>query len=206
MDTKLEVLRQKLYDEGYCDADIGERLGVRKESILQWRRKQKLPVVFENRKRLTDWETKQVQDYLSFLREFGKINKDDTLKKYEQGLTAFVMSLNHQLSQVSQKDVEEYIIKHNRVDLSRREELLRTNLTNKFKVPNIPTRKLYDFASRMIATRIFYRDKGCTQCKSINPLHLHHIKGKYNLLDENLTTLCENCHLLVRHAARRYPS
>ena len=25
------------------------------------------------------------------------------------------------------------------------------------------------------------------------------------LLEENLSTLCENCHLIVRHGARRYP-
>jgi Homeodomain-like domain len=205
MDSKLEELRKRLYDEGYCDSDIARRLGVSQVTISNWRKKQFLPLVFENRKRLTDWETKQVQEYLAFARQYGRrVTSQTTLEKYERGLTAFVMSLKHQLSQVSQLDVEEYIISHNNVDPTRRDELLKTSLATQFEVPDLPVSRLYSFASRFIATRIFYRDKGCTQCKSFNPLHLHHIKGKYNLLDENLTTLCENCHLLVRHAARRY--
>jgi 5-methylcytosine-specific restriction endonuclease McrA len=197
-----EEQRQKLYDEGYCDKDIAVRLGVAQPTITNWRKKRGFSLVFENRKRLTDWETKQVQDYLAFVRKFTHVKSQKTLGKYEKGLTAFIMTLKHQLSQVSQNDVEEYIISHNSVDLTKREELLRTDLARQYKIPDLPVSRLYSFASRIIATRIFYRDHGCTLCKSINPLHMHHIKGKYNLLDENLTTLCENCHLSIRHAAR----
>ena len=115
------------------------------------------------------------------------------------------MSLKIPLARVSQTEVENYVISFNQVDRGRRDELLRTDLVKRFRVPDLPMYALYGFASQIIAVRIFYRDKGCTVCKSIHPLHLHHKKGKYNLLEENLTTLCERCHLLIRHAARQYP-
>jgi hypothetical protein len=198
-------LRQKLYDEGYCDEDIADRLGVSQPTICNWRNKNNLPIVFQNRKRITNWESKQIQDYLSYERKFRRIKSQKTLALHEKGLISFIMSLKHQLSKVSQLDIEDYIMVHNKMDLSRREELLRTDLVKEFSVPNIPVANLYSFASRIIANRIFYRDGGCVNCKSFVPLHLHHMKGKFNLLDENLVTLCENCHLSIRHGARQYP-
>ena len=107
------------------------------------------------------------------------------------------MSLKHQLSQISQIDIENYVIAHNNVDLTKRNELLRTDLVKKFSVPNIPVTWVYNFASTIIVKRIFYRDGHCTNCGSLNPLRLHHLAGEFNLLDENLTTFCENCYQIA---------
>ena len=126
------------------------------------------------------------------------------LLRIEKGLNLFVMSLNHSLATLSYEDVDSYIISHNEVDLSRKEELLRTNIVRGFKVPKLPIYALYRFANSIIAIRIFWRDKGCIVCKSIYPLHLHHKKGYFNLKEETLTTLCRRCHLLIRHAALQY--
>jgi hypothetical protein len=197
-DPKIEEQIQNLYDEGFCDEEIAERIGKTKATVGQWRRKRSLPTVFEKRKRLTYWESQQIQEFLAFEREYKIIKKEKTLAAHEKGLTAFVMSLKHQLSTVSQKDIEDYIIAHNSVDLTRRNELVTTSLVTKFSIPNIPVTRLFDFASRIIATRIFYRDKRCINCGSINPLHLHMLKGKFNLNDENLETLCENCYRITK--------
>ena len=204
LDPEQQELRHKLYDEGYCDEDMAERLGVKQPTICRWRQNNNLPTVFGNRKRVTVWENKQIQDYLSFERKFRGIKTQKTLASHEKGLISFVMNLKHQLSQVSQQDIEDYIMAHNEVDISRREELLRTSLVKEFSVPNIPVANLFSFVSRIIANRIFHRDGCCVNCKSFVPLQLHHMKGKFNLLDENLETLCENCHLSIRHGARQY--
>jgi hypothetical protein len=160
-DPRTEEQVQKLYDEGYTDEEIAARIGKVKSTIGHWRARRGLPTVFENRKRLTDWESQQIQEYLAFEREYKIVTKGKTLAAHEKGLIAFVMSLKHPLSTVSQKDIEDYIIAHNNVDLTRRNELLTTNLVTKFSVPNIPISRLFNFASRIIATRIFYRDGHC---------------------------------------------
>jgi len=196
-DPKVEEQIQKLYDAGFCDEEIADRIGKAKGTIGSWRARRGLPSVFENRKRLTDWENKQVQEYLAFERKYKRTKKDKTLAAHEKGLIAFVMSLKHPLSTVSQTDIEDYSIAHNAVDLTRRNELLTTNLVTKFSVPNIPVSSLFDFASRIITSRIFYRDGRCTKCGSINPLHLHMMKGKFNLNVENLETLCDNCYRIM---------
>lgn len=198
LDPKIIEQIQKLYDEGYCDEEIADRIGISKSTVGNWRRRSGLPLVFENRKRLTYNEDQQIQKYLIQLRKFRKIKKNKTIIAHEKGLTAFVMSLKHQLSQISQEDIENYIIAHNIVDLSRRNELLRTNLVTQFSVPYTRVTNLYDFASTIIAKRIFHRDGCCTNCKSLNPLRLHHLAGRYNLLDDNLTTLCENCYRIAK--------
>jgi hypothetical protein len=197
-DPKTEELIQKLYDKGFTDEEIATRIGKVKSTIGHWRARRGLPTVFENRKRLTDWESQQIQEYLAFERKYKVITKEKTLAAHEKGLTAFVMSLKHPLSTVSQKDIEDYIIAHNTVDLTRRNELLTTSLVTKFSVPNIPISKLFDFASRIIATRVFYRDGHCINCGSLNPLHLNRLKGKFNLNVENLETLCENCYRITK--------
>jgi 5-methylcytosine-specific restriction endonuclease McrA len=197
-DPKVEEQIQKLYDEGFCDEEIADRIGKAKGTIGKWRAKRGLSTVFENRKRLTNWESRQIQEYLAFERKYKRITKEKTLTAHEKGLIAFVMSLTHQLSTVSQKDIEDYIIAHNTVHLTRRNELLTTSWVAKFSIPDIPVTRLFDFASRIIATRIFYRDKHCINCGSINPLHLHMLKGKFNLNDENLETLCENCYRITK--------
>lgn len=198
LDPKIIEQIQKLYDEGYCDEEIADRIGISKSTVGKWRKRNGLPLVFEKRKRLTYKEEQQIQKYLIQLRKFRKIKKNNTIIAHEKGLHAFVMSLKHQLSQISQADIENYIIAHNVVDLSRRNELLRTDLVTQFSVPYTRVTNLYDFASTIIAKRIFNRDGHCTNCKSINPLHLHFLAGKYNLLDENLTTLCDNCYSIAK--------
>ncbi len=198
-DPKIEDKVRKLYDDGFSDEEIAERTGRNKATIGQWRKRRGLPLVFENRKRLTFWETHKIQEYLSFERKYRKIKKEKTLAKHEKGLIAFVMSLKHPLSKVSQTDIEDYIIANNSIDLTRRNELLRTDLATKFSIPNLSITSLYGFASTIIANRIFNRDGACTNCRSINPLHLYCSEGKFNLLDENLTTLCENCYNIKRH-------
>ena len=40
-DPYLEEQIRKLYDEGFCDQDIAERFGKRKEVVGNWRRKRK---------------------------------------------------------------------------------------------------------------------------------------------------------------------
>jgi transcriptional regulator with XRE-family HTH domain len=197
-DPKTEERIQKLYDEGFCDEEIADRIGMSKSTIGKWRKRKGLPLVFENRKRLTYGEDQQIQKYLVQLRKFRRIKRNKTIIAHEKGLTAFVMSLKHQLSQISQADLEDYIIAHNVVDLSRRNELLRTNLVTQFSIPYTRVTNLYDFASTIIAKRIFHRDGHCTNCKSIYPLRLHFLASKYNLLDENLTTLCENCYRITK--------
>jgi len=197
-DSETEKLIQELYDKGFADEDIATRVGKAKNTIGKWRPRRGLPTVFENRKRLTDWESQQIQDYLAFERKYKIITKEKTLAAHEKGLTAFVMSLKHPLSTVSQKDIEDYIIAHNNVDLTRRNELLTTSLVTRFSVPNIPIRRLFNFASRIIAPRVFYRDKHCINCGSINPLHLHMLRGEFDLNVENLETLCENCHRIKK--------
>jgi hypothetical protein len=197
-DPKTEEQIQKLYDEGFTDEEIAERVGKVKSTIGHWRKRRGLPTVFENRKRLTDWESQQIQEFLAFERKYKMATKGKTLAAHEKGLTAFIMSLKHQLSTVSQKDIEDYIIAHNTVDLTRRNELLTTSLVTEFSIPNIPISKLFNFASRIIATRVFYRDGHCINCGSKNPLHLNMMKGKFNLNVENLETLCENCYRIAR--------
>lgn len=196
--------RLKWYREGYCDSEIAEKVGLSSKAISDWRRKEGLSTVFENRQRLTEWERKKIQDYLMIQARYRHATTE-RLKRLEGGLTLFIMSLKIPLSRVSHIEVENYVISHNQVDLTRREELLRTDLVRRFRVPGLPMYALYGFASSIIAVRIFYRDQGCTICKAIQPLHLHHIKGKYNLLEENLTTLCARCHLIIRHAAEQSP-
>ncbi len=197
-DSKIDEQIQKLYDEGFSDEEIAGRTGKAKNTIGSWRKKRGLPTVFENRKRLTDWESQEIQEYLAFERKYRKMTNEKTLAAHEKGLVAFVMSLRHKLSTVSQKDIEDYVIAHDTVDLTRRNELLTTNFVTKFSIPNIPVSRLFEFASRIIAARIFYRDGRCTRCGSINPLHLHYLKGKFNLKDENLETLCDNCHRITK--------
>jgi len=197
-DPKVEAQIQKLYDEGFCDEEIADRMGKAKRTIGQWRARRGLPTVFESRKRLTVWESRQIQDYLAFERKYKKIKNEKTLAAHEKGLIAFVMALKHPLSTVSQTDIEDYIIAHNAVDLTRRNELLTTSLVTKFSVPNIPVSSLFDFASRIITPRIFYRDGRCTNCGSLNPLHLRMMKGKFNLNVENLRTLCDNCYRITK--------
>jgi predicted DNA-binding protein YlxM (UPF0122 family) len=197
LDPKIVEQIQKLYDEGYCDEEIADRIGISKSTVGNWRRRNGLPLVFENRKRLTYTEDKQIQEYLIQLRKFRRIKKNKTIVAHEKGVKAFVMSLKHQLSQISQADIEDYIMAHNVVDLSRRNELLRTNMVIRFSVPSTRVTNLFDFASTIICKRIFYRDGRCTNCKSRHPLRLHHLKGKFNLLDENLITLCENCYRIA---------
>jgi 5-methylcytosine-specific restriction endonuclease McrA len=197
--------RLRWYHEGYCDSEIAEKVGVSSKAISYWRRKEGLSTVFENRQRLTEWEKKKIQDYLMIHRKYHNAT-GERLKRLETGLTLFIMSLKIPLARVSYIEVENYVISHNQVDLTRREELLRTDQVRHFKVPSLPMYALYGFASSIIAVRIFYRDHGCTVCKAIHPLHLHHIKGKYNLLEDNLTTLCARCHLIIRHAAYSSPS
>jgi predicted DNA-binding protein YlxM (UPF0122 family) len=198
LDSKIIELIQKLYDEGYCDEEIADRIGISKSTVGKWRKRNGLPLVFENRKRLTYKEDQQIQRYLIQLRKFRRIKTNKTIIAHEKGLNAFIMSLKHQLSQISQADIEDYIMAHNVVDLSRRHELLKTNSVTQFSVPYTRVTNLYEFASTIIAKRIFHRDGHCTNCKSLNPLRLHHLAGKYNLLDENLTTLCENCYLIAQ--------
>jgi hypothetical protein len=188
---------QKLYDEGYCDEEVADRIGISKSTVGSWRKRNGLPLVFENRKRLTYKEDQLLQEYLINLRKYRRIKRNKTIIAHEKGLTAFVMSLKHQLSQISQADIENYIIANNSLDLSRRNELLRTDSVTQFSVPYTRVTNLYDFASMIIAKRIFNRDGRCTNCKSRNPLRLYKIKGRYNLLDENLTTLCENCYRIA---------
>lgn len=197
-DPKTEEQIQKLYDEGFTDEEIATRIGKTKSTIGHWRAKRGLPTVFENRKRLTDWESQQIQEYLAFERKYKIVKKEKTLAAHERGLIAFVMSLRHPLSTVSQKDIEDYIIAHNNVDLTRRNELLTTSLVTKFSVPNVPICRLFSFASRIIAKRVFYRDGHCINCGSLNPLHLNILKGKFNLNVENLETLCENCYAITK--------
>lgn len=197
-DPKTEEQTQKLYDQGFCDEEIADRLGKSKSTIGCWRRRKGLPTVFENRKRLTCRESQQVQDYLFRERKFRRIKNEKTIIAREKGLVSFVMSLKHQLSQISQADIEDYIIAHNTVDLTRRNELLRTSLAKNFSVPNIPVTSLYNFASTIIAKRIFNRDGHCTNCGSPHPLHLHYLAGEFNLLDENLITLCKNCYNITK--------
>jgi transcriptional regulator with XRE-family HTH domain len=196
--------RLKWYEEGFCDSEVADKVGVSPKAISDWRRSRGLPTVFENRKRLTEWEKTKIQDYLVRYQKYHHVTAEH-LKRLERGLTYFVMSLRIPLAKVSQVEVENYVISFNDVDPARRDELLKTDLVKRLKVPDLPMYVLYGFASQIIAVRIFYRDKGCTVCKSIQPLHLHHLKGKYNLLEENLTTLCARCHMIVRHAARQYP-
>ena len=197
-DPEIEKQIQKLYDEGFCDDEIANRMGKSKSTIGQWRKKKGLPLVFVNRKRLTKKESELVQEYLYRHKKFRRIKKEKTILEREKGLIAFVMSLKHQLSQVSQIDIENYIIAHNEVDLTRRNELLRTNLVKQFSVPQIPVAILYNFASTIIAKRIFSRDGRCQNCGSVNPLRLLYLAGEFNLLDENLTTLCENCYRIKK--------
>jgi hypothetical protein len=197
-DPKIEEQIQKLYDEGFCDEEIADRLGKAKSTVGSWRRRRGLPLVFENRKRLTYRETQLIQEYLVYERKFRRIKNEKTIVAREKGLIAFVMTLKHQLSQISQIDIEDYVIAHNEVDLTRRNELLRTNLVKKFSVPQVPVADLYNFSSTIIAKRIFYRDGHCTNCGSLNPLRLHYLAGKFNLLDENLTTLCQNCYNIAK--------
>lgn len=197
-DPKTDELIKKLYDKGLTDDEIATRIGKSKSTIGQWRKRRGLPTVFENRKRLTYWESQQIENFLAFERKYKIIRSEKTFASHEKGLTAFVMSLKHKLSTVSQIDIEDYIISHNEVDLTRKNELLTTSLVTKFSIPHMPVTRLFDFASRIIATRIFYRDKRCINCGSINPLHLHMLKGKFNLNDENLETLCENCYRIAK--------
>ena len=154
-DPKTEEQIQKLYDEGFCDEDIAYRIGKTKSAVGHWRKKRNLPLVFENRKRLTYWEGEKIQEYLAFERKYKRITRDKTLAAHEKGLIGFIMSLKHPLSTVSQKDIEDYIIANNTVDLTRRNELLTTNLVTKFSIPDIPISSLFGFASTIIATRIF---------------------------------------------------
>jgi hypothetical protein len=192
----MEQSMQELYNLGYCDDEIALRIGKAKSTIGQWRKRKGLPLVFENRKRLTAHEKDILDNYLYAEKKFRRITKEQTLKEHQEhqeGLTRFVMSLKHQLSQISQTDVENYIIANNPVDLTRRNELLRTNLVRQFSVPQIPISTLYNFASTIIAKRIFNRDGRCTKCGCVYPLRLQYLAGEFNLLDENLTTLCENC-------------
>jgi hypothetical protein len=197
-DPEIEKQIQKLYDEGFCDEEIADKTGKSKSTIGQWRKKKGLPLVFVNRKRLTKKESELVQEYLYRHKKFRRIKKEKTIVEREKGLTAFVMSLNHQLSQISQIDIENYIIAHNEIDLTRRNELLRTNLVKQFSVPQIPVAILYNFASTIIAKRIFFRDGHCQNCGSPNPLRLYCSAGNFNLLDENLRTLCENCYSIAK--------
>lgn len=198
IDPETQEQIQKLYDKGFTDEEIAGRLGKAKRTIGRWREKRDLPTVFENRKRLTDWESQKIQEYLAFERKYKMATKEKTLAAHEKGLTAFVMSLKHPLSKVSQKDIEDYIIAHNNVDSTRRNELLTTNLVTKFSVPHIPISRLFDFASTIIATRVFYRDGHCINCGSLNPLRLNMLKGKFNLNVDNLETLCENCYRISK--------
>ena len=197
-DSRTDDQIQKLYDEGYTDKEIASRIAKAKGTIGHWRARRGLPTVFENRERLTDWENQQIQEFLAFERKYKIVTKEKTFAAHEKGLTAFVMSLRHPLSTVSQKDIEDYIIAHNTVDLARRNELLTTNLVTKFSVPNIPITRLFDFVSRIITTRVFYRDGHCINCGSLNPLRLNMVKGKFNLNVENLETLCENCYRITK--------
>jgi predicted DNA-binding protein YlxM (UPF0122 family) len=74
-DPNIEEQFQKYYDEGFSDEEIAERVGKKNTMVGYWRRKKGLPIVFENRKRLTLWESKKIQDYLAFERKFKKIKK-----------------------------------------------------------------------------------------------------------------------------------
>ena len=56
-DPEIEKQIQKLYDEGFCDDEIANRMGKSKSTIGQWRKKKGLPLVFVNRKRLTKKES-----------------------------------------------------------------------------------------------------------------------------------------------------
>ena len=198
LDAKIGEQIQELYDKGFCDEEIADKTGISKSTVGNWRKRRGLPLVFENRKRLTYREDQLIQEYLIQLRKFRKIKRNKTIIAHEKGLNAFVMSLKHQLSQISQADIEGYIIAHNVVDLSKRNELLRTELVTRFSIPNTRITNLYDFASTIIAKRIFHRDGHCTNCESVNPLRLYQIKSRFNLLDENLTTLCENCYRIAK--------
>jgi len=198
IDSETEKQIQKLYDMGFADEDIAIRVGKPIHTVRNWRARRGFPTVFGNRKRLTEWETRQIQDYLAFEQRFKMATKEKTLATHEKGLTAFVMSLRHPLSTVSQKDIEDYIIAHDAVDLTRRNELLTTSLVTRFSVPNIPIRRLFNFVSRIIAKRIFNRDQRCVSCGSIISLRLYMSKGEFNLNDENLETLCENCYRIKK--------
>lgn len=201
-DKQLEERVRALYDQGYPDNEIGPMVGVSNKSIGYWRRSKGLPTVFLDRKRLTVWEKGAI------FRFIGRENtwhhyQAQTLQRHEKGLTLFVMSLKKPLASLTNLDVEDYVISHNReeIDLSRREELLRTEEARRFKVPEIPTKLLYEFGSCIMAPRIFNRDKACVVCRKGGALNLHHLKGKFNLLPENLQTLCSRCHIILRHAA-----
>jgi hypothetical protein len=186
----------ELYNLGYCDSDMGKQLGVSGQTVNYWRSKQKLPVVFLARKRLTFWEEEKILAYT-----MKQPVCRTTRQKWHRGLVAFVMSLKKPLSQLTHEDVENYVMQHNHIEESRRIEFLRTPAAQYFKIPHLSVKKLYHFSSQIICARIFYRDKGCVVCKTVTKLHLHHMRGKYDLCEENLLTLCERCHLTVRHAA-----
>jgi hypothetical protein len=101
--------RQRLYDSGYCDDEIADKTGKTKTTISQWRNRNGLPPVFQNRKRLTQKEMELIQEYLYREKKFRRITNKETILKYEKGLIEFVMSLKHPLSNVSQSDIENYI-------------------------------------------------------------------------------------------------
>lgn len=79
LDPKTDELIQKLYDEGYTDDEIATKIGKAKSTIGQWRKRRGLPTVFENRKRLTDWESHQIQEFLAFERKYKIVKKEKTL-------------------------------------------------------------------------------------------------------------------------------
>jgi hypothetical protein len=161
--------------------------------------KKNLPDVFEQRKRLTFWELEKIENYINNLYVGPK-----TKKTYLRGLTEFVMSLKKPLSMINNEDVENYIIQHNSVDLSRRNEMLRTPFVMRFRIPNLPIIHLYNFASRIIYPRVVAKQGGkCAVCGIRGALHLHHQRGKFDLREENLVALCPRCHLMVVHAVRR---
>ena len=84
-DPLVEAQIQKLYDEGFCDKDIADQLGKSKSTIGSWRKRKGLPLVFENRKRLTTLENQQVQEYLFRERKFRRIKNEKTMAKREKG-------------------------------------------------------------------------------------------------------------------------
>ena len=81
MDPKTEEQIQRLYDEGFTDDEIAKRLAKSKSTIGQWRKRRGLPTVFENRKRLTDWESKQIQDFLAYERKFKIVTKEKNSRR-----------------------------------------------------------------------------------------------------------------------------
>jgi len=188
-----------LYNDGFCDSDIANKLGLSYKTISHWRKKNNLPTVWSNRKRLSSWEKERINKFIdSAKRGFS----DKTKEKYRKGLSQFVMSLNKPLASINHIDVENYIRQFNDVDETRINELLRTCYVRNFKIPFIPVSALYRFANQIIAVHVFARDKAkCQVCGKMGSISLHHIKGKYDLRKENMVTLCPRCHITIRHAS-----